>query len=232
MRIVLYFINYNDSFYFPFIKRHYEKFCEKIVMYDNHSTDDSVQLAKDLGFEVRTFGGNQLNDQHYLDVKNHCWKECRNQGIHYVIVCDADEFVVPDMNSLSLMEPSAPKVIGYNMISEELPSLSIEEINVGSYSESYSKQAIFSPDKIEEINFVHGCHKNNMTGEITRGGNTKLYHLRMIGGVESMILRHAEYRKRMSLFNKKHRMGFHYEHSDDAKRIEWEELKSKSIQLW
>lgn len=233
MRIVLYFINWNDSFYLPFIKEHYGKFCEKIVMYDHYSTDGSVKLARDLGFEVRYFGiKNQLNDQHYLDIKNHCWKECRGKGINYVIVCDTDEFVFPDFNTLSLVEPSAPKVVGYNMISEELPKLSIQEIRLGQFSHDYSKQAIFSPDRIQEINYVHGCHRNHITGDITSGGNTKLYHLRMIGGVERMIKRHEEYRRRLSKFNKQHKMGFHYEHSDNAKREEWDFLKKNAIELW
>ena len=60
----------------PFLKIHYGSFCNKIVMYDNYSTDGSVNFAKKLGFEVRTFGKKgELNDQYYLDVKNNCWKE-------------------------------------------------------------------------------------------------------------------------------------------------------------
>lgn len=233
MRIVLYFINWNDSYYLPFIKDHYGRFCEEIIMYDNYSSDRSMELALELGFNVRHFGmKNQLNDQHYLDVKNNCWKECRNKGIDYVIVCDADEFITPDFKTLSSLSPSAPKVTGYNMISEQLPSLSMMEINTGAYSEGYSKQAIFSPDRITEINYVHGCHKNYITGDITSEGNTTLYHYRMIGGVDRIISRHADYRKRMSRFNKQHKMGFHYEHSDDAKREEWRHLKSNAIKLW
>lgn len=229
MRIVLYFINWNDSFYLPFLKEHYGKFCERIVMYDHYSTDGSTEIARSLGFEIRNFGQrNQLNDQHYLDVKNNCWKECRGKGIDYVIVCDADEFVCIDDN----LKGSAPVVTGYNMISELLPSKSIFEIKTGEYSEGYSKQAIFNPDLINEISYVHGCHKNNITGNISTEGSATLYHFRQIGGVERMIKRHAEYRNRMSAFNKQHNMAWHYNHSDEAKIQEWNHLKSNAKELW
>lgn len=237
MRIVLYFINYNDSYYLPFIANHYGRFCEKIVMYDNYSTDNSVSTALHYGFEVRNFGmRGQLNDQHYLDVKNHCWKECRGKGIDYVIVCDADEFLFPIEYKFHMYgKPALPYVEGFNMISESLPINDIMELNEGSFSEAYSKQAMFNPDMVTEINYVHGCHKNHVVCEqavnlFTNFAN--LYHYRMIGGVERIIQRHAEYRQRMSTFNKKHKMGFHYEHSDDAKRIEWNHLKSIATKLF
>jgi hypothetical protein len=112
MKIHLYFINFNDSYYLPFIAKHYA-FCEKIIMFDNYSTDHSVTLANKLGFEVRSFGKpGELNDQHYLDVKNNCWKESRGKA-DYVIVCDADEFIWGDYTKLTC---SLPKSEGYNMI--------------------------------------------------------------------------------------------------------------------
>lgn len=227
MRITLYFINWNDSFYLPFIKKHYGSICQRIVMYDNHSTDGSQELARQLGFEVRMFGQpNVLNDQYYLDVKNHCWKEERGKS-DYVIVCDADEFVTIDD-----LKGSAPKVMGYNMISDLTAIHEITDINTGFFDENYSKQAIFDPNRIEEINFVHGCHKNWIKGDISKEGNCRLLHYRMIGGVERMIEKHRTYRERMSEFNKKHKMGFHYNHSDEAKRNEWNYLQSKAEILW
>lgn len=230
MRIITYFINYNDSFYIPFLAKHYSKFCEKIIMYDNYSIDDSVKIAEAHNIEVRTFGVmGVLDDQHYLDVKNHCWKEQRGKVIDYVIIIDADEFVTVSHK----LTCTAPTVFGFNMISDKLPVDDMEvEISTGSPSESYSKQAIFNPDAIQEINFVHGCHKNNMVGTITNHDVCKLYHYRQIGGIERLLERHAAYRKRMSEFNLKHGMGIHYLHSDDAKRSEWKILQDNAVKLW
>lgn len=238
MRIVLYFLNWNDKFYLPFIKEHYGKFCERIVMYDQYSTDGSTDIARSLGFEVRHFGNaTELNDQWYLDVKNNCWKECRGKGIDYVIVCDADEFLSDITKSkFGIIRDPIPKVTGFNMISEDLPVNSMFELSQGAYSESYSKQIIFNPDAVKEINYVHGCHKNNLETFTQNIPETRTYftmfHFRMIGGVDRLINRHEEYRKRLSTFNKKHSMGYHYLHADEAKREEWKALKEISEKLW
>lgn len=228
--IVMYFINWNDAFYLPFISRHYGRFCSKIVMYDNHSDDGSQRIGKQLGFEVRTFGmRGVLNDQHYLDVKNHCWKEQRGHA-DYVIVCDADEFLyLPEGMSLT---SSAPQVKGYNIISDHLPKKEMGELCWGSPDDSYSKQVIFSPDRIREINFVHGCHRNNMVGDITSHDQLELRHMRMIGGFDRIWARHRTYARRMSQFNRQHRMGHHYLVSRDQKKFEWHTLISKSEKLW
>lgn len=249
MRIILYFINWNDSFYLPFIKEHYGAFCEKIIMYDNYSDDNSVLLAQQLGFEVRYFGWRgMLNDQAYIDVKNHCWKECRGLNVDYVIVCDADEFLCQSLQFRKTVlrhtgRPTAPIVKGWNIVSEEMPKESLFEINTGSYSENYGKQAIFNPDAIKEINFVHGCHANRMSGAVTTYGMSwNLVHFRQIGGIQRMLDRHAEYRPRLSKFNLQYNMGHHYgrpdwtaekiaEFNEDKKR-EWYQLKSEAIALW
>jgi len=209
-------------------------------MYDQHSTDGSIELAKSLGIEVRNFGSpGILNDQWYLDVKNNCWKECREKGIDYVIVVDVDEFVVIPEDKLcsgSEIHDPCPSVSGYNMISEELPVSDIFEINTGEPSEGYSKQAIFNPNYLDEIAYVHGCHKNNKVIIPLEGYwsdfNCSLYHYRMIGGVQRMIDRHAIYRARLSGFNKKHSMGYHYLHSDNAKIDEWNYLMSRATNIF
>lgn len=228
-QITLYFLNWDDSFYLPFIAKHYKKFCQRIVMYDNHSTDGSQELAKWLGFEVRTFGVDHLDDQQYMDVKNNCWKECREGALKtdYVIVCDADEFVFIDK-----LQGTAPVVVGFNMISDDLPVDDITEINTGAYSVNYSKQAIFDPCQIEEINYIHGAHRNRISGHITTIGHCRLHHFRQIGGLQRILDRHALYRTRMSAFNLKHGMGIHYLYTDQEKEKEWNQLQSEAVKLW
>lgn len=240
MRITLFFINWEDSFYFPFIEHHYGQFCDRIVMYDNYSKDNSLDLAKKLGFEVKRFGySDHLNDQNYLDVKNHCWKEERGKS-DYVIVCDADEFIMP-MNKIT---GNFPRMMGYNMISNHLPTTeSIFDIRTGAIDNSYAKQAIFDPNAVQEIAFVHGCHKNNaVVINEDNSGVCSLYHFRQIGGVDRMLNRHALYRKRLSKFNLKNNMGHHYGRPDwttdqiesfnNTKRQEWDILLRNARNLW
>lgn len=213
-------------------------------MYDNFSTDGSPSIGRKLGFDVRTFGfQGSLDDQQYINIKNECWKEQRGKGVDFVIVCDCDEFVVLDELEYAVDTLcSAPVVKGFNMISNNLPSKSIFEINKGAESESYSKQAIFNPDKIQEIAFVHGCHKNNMIGDISTFQTCRLFHFRQIGGINRQLNKHTAYRRRLSKFNLRHNMGHHYgrpewtpaqiQSYEDSKRKEWIELQQQSRQLW
>lgn len=227
MKITLFFIGWNDAFYLPFIHKHYSQFCQRIVYYDNYSTDGSQQLAENLGFEVRTFGiAGVLHDHEYLVVKDHCWKEERGKS-DFVIVCDSDEFIVP----INLVKGANPVVTGMNMISEFLPEKDIFEVRHGVHSENYSKQAIFSPE-ITDINYVHGCHKNNIQSTLPIEGEAMLYHFRQIGGIQRLLDRHAEYRPRMSKFNLQHGMGVHYLFDEESKRREWDALKKEAFELW
>lgn len=222
----MYFINWNDSFYLPFIKKHYGRFCQKIVMYDNYSDDDSVEIAKSLGIEVRFFGiPGELNDMHYLNVKNHCWKEERGAS-DYVIVCDADEFLF-----FGSLARSCPKVIGYNMISDSLPVDDISEITTGYRDIDFDKQMIFDPNKIDEINYWAGCHKNVKSGKIETEGTMYLLHMRHIGGVERLLERHRLYAKRMSKFNRESGAGHQYLHEEDKKRKDWTAWASMAVEV-
>jgi hypothetical protein len=207
---------------------------------DNYSTDNSEELAKELGFEFRRFGiEGVLSDEEYLKVKNNVWKECRGQGIDYVIVGDADEFLwipdkelLPERNFYSKQRMgTAPIVVGYDMTSETLPKNVITEINTGFFFSQYSKQAIFNPDKIEEINYKAGCHQNEMKGEITRNifSPCVLLHYRCIGGVQRLIDRQNEYLVRMTNNGSN---GAHYRLSEAEKRREWVERMGKAIMLF
>lgn len=236
MKVALYFINWNDSFYFPFLNAHYGAFCDKIVMYDNQSDDQSHKIAGEFGWEVREFGNGELNDYHYLEVKNHCWKECRSKGYDYVIVCDADEFIVPPKDTTHPF----PNVTGYNMISETLPVSNIFEINTGEISKHFSKQAIFNPDKVLEINYLGGCHTNKAIVKQIHKFKTyslpqhqaQLYHFRNIGGIDRKLARHKEYIKRFSAYNYAKGSGAEYLIADEKKCEDWNQCMQKAEVLF
>ncbi len=232
MKITLFFINWNDSFYIPFIAKHYRLICHRIVMYDNHSTDNSVELAKEFGFEIKTFGTpGELNDKEYLNIKNNCWKECKDD---WVIVCDADEFLynpylwqllkVCKKNRFTICNTT-----GFNIYSEKLPIHSIFEINTGIFDQDYSKKVIFDPKKIDEIGYIYGCHRAKPKGYLRETtGFLTLFHYRNIGGPQRLIDRHAIYRLRMADINVKLGLGVHYLQSDEQRLAEWQDNYAKS----
>ena len=52
MKIACYTITYNEELMLPHFIKHYKQFCDKIVVYDNMSTDRTKEIALDNGCEV------------------------------------------------------------------------------------------------------------------------------------------------------------------------------------
>lgn len=215
MKIEVIAICWNEIELAPFFVRHYKSFCDRIIVYDNGSTDGTDIVLKKLGCEVRHFGGEELDDREYLKIKNHSWKGCE---ANYVIVCDFDEFLYhPDIkNYLQWHKDKMVSIFetqGIDIFSQHLPKLgtSILSLNSGLLSPSYSKRVIFSPD-IDEINFDYGCHKSNPQGKLVwdKSRNLKVLHYRNIGGSSRLVKRHRLYQERMCEYNKKKGLGVHY----------------------
>ena len=224
-KICVIFINWNDSYYIPFLARHYS-FADEIIMYDNHSTDNSVALAEQHGFTVRKFGvEGELNDGKYLDVKNQQFKRFRHK-FDWFIVIDADEFVIVDD-----LRGTVPRMSGFNMVSDHLPQYDMLEINTGYDDENYAKQALFH-SSLDEIKYTYGSHKAFPKGNIDRSGSARLYHYRCIGGFDRLWNRHQIYQKRMSAMNLKYGLGIHYLTDLEPKQKEWQQMNELKNELW
>jgi hypothetical protein len=73
----------------PYFLNHYSKMVDKIVVYDNQSTDNSVEILKSFKgceIEIRDYNtNNEIQDGTLMMVKNNCWK---NDNSDYIIVLD------------------------------------------------------------------------------------------------------------------------------------------------
>ncbi len=214
--------------------RHYQQFCQRVVIFDNFSEDKTRDISASLGADVRLFGTKGvLDDQAYIDIKNSCWK---NSNADWVIVCDDDEILYhPDMPEF-LEKHKGMSIIrtqGYSMYSENVPREKWIEVKTGTEDANYSKFVIFNPKKVKEIGYVYGCHEAKVKGIDWRDcplEELMLLHYRSIGGIERLIDRHHEYepRRRKSAVNMKWNLGHHYAEPDDLKRQQWQELAAKS----
>lgn len=230
MTITAYFIGFNIQETIAFTIRHYQKFCHRIVYFDNFSTDNSRDIAKELGAEVHLFGrAGVLDDQAYVDLKNSCWK---GDDSDYVIVCDDDELVLcPPANT----EATIFKTQGYGMFSEKMPQKEWTEILTGVPDSQYSKLAIFSPKKIKEIGYVYGCH-----GHQTKPHGTLFYsaitipllHYRTVGGVGRLIERYRMYnQKKRGEANIRWNLAGHYSQEEKDLRHWFDAELARSVTL-
>lgn len=221
--------------------KHYQEFCSRIIVWDNHSTDNTREIAKAMNCIVKTFGvPGQLSDRAYMELKNECWKKNNpGQDIRdWVIVVDADEILLPLYNAWDFVckSHSIYKTIyrtqGWNVFSHDMPKESWLEITNGIPEENYSKNVIFDPKQITDINYHIGGHVCKPRGNVVWSDEILcLLHYRNVGGPQRLIERHKLYRPRMSDENLQRNWGHHYLESDEWRVKEWEEKYSRSKPL-
>lgn len=222
--IETYIIAWNEAETIALTIKHYQEFS-KVILYDNFSDDRTREIAEEMGCEVRMFGrAGELNDAEYLKVKNNAWKKSQAD---FVIIVDADEILQKptDFNGTIF------KTKGFNIYSHDMPNLTYFEINRGHWDDNYSKSVIFSPKKINAINYTYGAHKCDPKGEVIYSPEVlTLFHYRCIGGPERIVKRHALYCKRMGHLNRTLGLGSHYLYDDNRRRKEWNEYYEKSYE--
>ena len=186
-------ICWNEEFILPFTLRYYSSFVDKIILYDNHCTDSSISIAKSFPqVEIRTLNTNdQFCEDSLILIKNQAWKESRDKA-DWVIVCDVDEILYyPNIKSFLTLckqcQITLPLVNGFEMVctDEDIiqPLDLIDQVKYGLESHFYSKNVIFNPNLIEDINYYPGCHQCSPTGLVTRfiDNKLKLLHYSYLG---------------------------------------------------
>ncbi len=238
MTIETYIITWNREDTIHFTVNHYRK-LGRVILYDNFSDDCTREVALEHGAEIQLFGTKgELNDQHYLDVKNHCWKGSKAD---WVIIVDDDEilwhnekdlisaFGIFEKHGFTIIQPQ-----GYSIYSNSMPQKSWMEIKTGFKDDKYSKLCCFKPKEITDINYVYGCHEANPKGNIKLWGALWLLHYHGVGGAERMIKRHQLYepRRQRSSINMRWGLGKEYGYPPESKRKWFKEQLERSVTLF
>jgi glycosyltransferase involved in cell wall biosynthesis len=187
MKIRVIAICYNEEKMLPFFLRYYTSFCDEVVIYDNCSTDRSIEIIKSFPkTSIISYDTNgQLSDKKYLEIKNNTWKAEKNK-YDWQIVVDTDEFVWHP-NLLQILERyrnsgiSLPKTNGFNMIHDCFPEDDgrqiMEIIKMGVGKPNYCKPAIFCPKMIKEMNYKPGAHKCDPRGVVRYSPLAEIFFL-------------------------------------------------------
>lgn len=228
----IYILAYNEEFILPFTINHYrERFPNcPITIYDNESTDNTVDIALDFNCEVNlNKTGGKLDDMRYLEIKNHCWK---GQKEKWAIVCDADELLELSAPTLSQLDSNGTTIVqgrGFNMVNLVEDNLDIADMKYGVRAPSYDKYFAFNTELVREINYNAGCHTANPEGTVKIGVAT-CYHYKYIEK-EYMVKRHAHYASRLSDVNKQRGFGLHYEYKADEIRAEFDSARNLAVRV-
>lgn len=227
MKIACYTIAWNEEKILPYFINHYKQFCNKIVVYDNMSTDNTRQIALDSGCEVIQWSHNNnegLNDLSNLNIKRSCSKH--DIGIYdWVITVDADEFythkdginsLVGYLESCKNQGVTLPKVHGFQMLHNDFNFKDdISIIKKWAYFPAYSKRCIFNP--ILDISWWPGCHGITACDPMPvedESAQIILKHYKFIN-LQYILDRFKIIGSRISETNKINGWGNHYLENDD-----------------
>ena len=157
MKVEVFIVAWNREDTIAMTVRHYQRFCQKVTLFDNFSDDKTREIAEAMGAHIKLFGQvGVLNDQAYLDVKNNCWKD---SDADWVIVVDDDEILydVDILKELQLATDSGATIIkpqGFGVFSNDMPQEDWTEIMTGVRDENYSKLCVFNPKQVKEIGYI------------------------------------------------------------------------------
>lgn len=171
--ITIYILCFNEERVIEFTINAYRRLFPncKVIIYDNESTDSSVQKAKALNCEVRSFStGGKLDEPKMTEMRNTVWKDATTP---WIITCDMDEIVAANQSDLIEEDKRGTTILktsGYEMYGksekDDLSNIKINAITSGEKSAGYSKTLCFRRDKIENINFSVGAHESKPVAKV------------------------------------------------------------------
>lgn len=235
MKIHVYAICWNEEKILPFFIRHYEPIAEKIIIYDNESTDNSrkiIEASKTCIYKTYS-SNNQIRDDLYTSIKNTAWKESVGHA-DWVFILDMDEFiysasgVIKELKRLKRIGFSLIRPTGYNMVMNAINwDSEMQLTDIGKFGAPWppqNKPCIFNPNQIREINYTNGAHdcfpeskwqvKKNRFLQKRFKNNLMLLHYKYLGP-DYTLYRYRLMRQRLSEYNKASGAGEHYNRKDE-----------------
>lgn len=203
---------YNESTYIDYFVKWYSLRFQnlKITVFDNYSTDNTVERAVALGCQVKYWGNFDTKSEiEFADLKNNCFK---GGDSDYFIICDIDELLDISDSDLIINQPTCVQGIGYHMIGDS--KTKFEEIHLGVRDSMYDKCLMFKRENLLEINYEAGAHvckpvykeESDFAEDILR---KNLFHFRWLS-LDFVIERYERNIKRVKESERLLGLDYHY----------------------
>ena len=215
MKVSIFFPCFNESRILRQTIAHY-RMCfsnPSFTIFDNYSTDNSVEIAKELGCNVIYWSSNGSMCEHkLLTIRNTCWK--KEKG--WVIVCDADEWLHITEESLQEEEKNGATLLrikGYDMVGES-NSETLDDIDLHSITKcvefaKMNKNICFDTRHIDKMNFAFGSHSCIPEGSVQYSKKTyALKHMDLLGLPYTLFKNKGRYERNDEM--RKQNLNNHY----------------------
>jgi hypothetical protein len=234
-RVDLYCLCWNDARMLPFFFRHYDEFVDNYFVYDNGSTDESLNLLHKHGrvhvTHFDTPGGSFVEEERRLG--DTMWK---GSDADWVIVTDLDEHIYHPRLLEYLQQCSdegitAIQCVGYEMVSDDFPPATaklVESVTIGMRS-GCDRLCIFNPKEIAETNFTYGRHEALPTGNVVYPPFSQALplHYKQLG-IDYPVVRSAELRRGLGPRDLEEGWGVHYTWTKKKIRATWQGIRDAS----
>ena len=175
MRTLLITLCYNEIDILPFVSQYWERIGCDVVVYDNGSTDGSIQYLLNLPYvTVKHFDSDGQNDVIQKTIKEQAYMEYKNQ-YDVIIISDMDEifyfknkavleaFAQSDYNILmtpiySLCENSKPHYSESQLLHQQCHKFYKQRMNHMQGFDDYSKLSIFNTKVTDKVQMSVGQH--------------------------------------------------------------------------
>jgi glycosyltransferase involved in cell wall biosynthesis len=240
MNITVHTLAYNESLVIQFMIDHYRSRFPNchIVVYDNKSTDKTVEIAMANNCEIREMDtGGVADEEICINIKNSCWK---NANTDWVLVCDVDELLDISEHELSYEDSLGTTKIqseSWNMVNIE-DNVDLSTIDRGwrdpkdqRYCLNYDKELLFNKNYVQEINYNPGCHSNSANG-IIKNSNKRypLLHYKYIN-LNVFVEKQRVNRARDTEKQRRNNWGGSCHGGDQVQITEYNRAKNNSVKI-
>lgn len=240
----LYTVCWNEADMLGFFFRHYDPWIDRYVVYDDGSTDGSLEiLSAHPRVELRRL--QRVDAESFVishtEMQEHAWKESRGQA-EWVVITAIDEHLWLRgtqtghyLRRLRAAGITCVPALGFDMNSEEFPAdhgLLIETVTRGRARRFFNKLSIFDPSAIGEVGYVQGRHKAVPTGQIRFPPRDELllWHYKHLG-FERTVCRHAAQAARLGSKDREHGWGHRYLWPRERLAWQWRAMRATSVDL-
>lgn len=243
--IVWYVLCWNEMPILPFMIDYWKQIARKVIVYDNNSTDGSLEYLSTFDWiEVRPYPistNDTLNDDIHVKIKDQCWKEQKNKNVDFVIVSDLDEVIwsknlYETLKKIKDKQISVVKPTGYDFVSQQFPihgnMLLHDQIKTCCRIPHWDKSILFNPNLVDEINYRPGAHKCSPKMKTNHIAIDSLYlfHFKYLSP-EYLIMKRFATKDRMSEINIRRKWGYEYRYNKEQIVNQFNERWNKCINV-